>query len=75
MPHARNPVAPQCPEKNYLMKVHGLTREDWFDLLRASNSACAICRVEGRRLYTDHHHDLGDAGLRRGSVRGLLCWV
>lgn len=66
---------PHSPEARYLKKKHGITPGEWWELYRAQGQACAICGEDRRRLFVDHHHDMGDAGLVRGSVRGLLCWV
>jgi hypothetical protein len=71
----RPPWTPHPPEKVYLLKKHGITPKEWWDLFKAQGDGCAICGLMGRKLYVDHHHLMGDAGLVRGSVRGLLCWI
>lgn len=75
MSRYKAPWVPHSPEARYLKKTHGITTGEWWELYRAQGKACAICGNAERRLYVDHHHDLGDAGLVRGSVRGLVCWI
>lgn len=49
-----------------LMKVYGLTRLDYEEILKRQNSSCAICRSASQKLVVDHDH-------LTGRVRGLLC--
>ena len=71
----RNSWTPRCPEKRYLQKKHGMSQKDWWELLRAMDGCCYICGKKGRMLYVDHLHLMADAGLIRGSVRGLACYL
>jgi hypothetical protein len=75
MTNPRAPWVPRPPEKSYLLKRHGITQEEWRRLFEHQARMCAICGRSDRKLYVDHHHDMGKAGLVRGSVRGLLCWI
>ena len=61
--------------KYKLMKVYGITLEDYNELLESQNSICAICRkpethkTNGKTIDTlsiDHDHDTG-------LIRGILC--
>jgi len=63
--------------RRYLVRVYGLTAEDYDALSGAQDNRCAICRREEtdrdprartgkRRLAVDHCHDTG-------AIRGLLC--
>lgn len=48
---------------------YGLTVEDYDEMLRQQEGACAICKEppsEGWKLAVDHDH-------KTGKVRGLLC--
>lgn len=48
---------------------YGLTKEQYFELLRVQGGGCALCgraNSGGRRLHVDHNH-------QTGLVRGLLC--
>lgn len=49
-----------------LKKRYGLTLQTYNKLLEQQNNSCAICKEEGKKLYVDHSHLLGE-------VRGLLC--
>jgi Recombination endonuclease VII len=71
----RSPWVARPPEKSYLKKTHGMSHKDWWELWTRQGTGCAICGRVGRKLYVDHHHAIGEAGLLRGSVRGLLCWI
>jgi len=55
---------------NSLKRKYGMTLEDYDDLLKTQNGACAICQqsepINSRRLAVDHDHITGE-------VRGLLC--
>jgi len=53
--------------RHHLKQAHGLTLEDYDDLLAKQGGVCAICgEYRGRRLAVDHDHTTG-------RVRGLLC--
>ncbi len=61
--------------KYKLMKVYGITIEDYDNLLESQNGVCAICKnIESHKtngkiidvLSVDHNHDTG-------KVRGILC--
>jgi hypothetical protein len=75
MPSNRPPWIPHPPEKKYLTDKHGITQKEWWELWSTQNGGCAICGLRNRKLYVDHHHVMGDAGLLRGSTRGLLCFI
>lgn len=64
------------------LRKYGLPLEAWQAMLVAQGGVCAICRkVPGGsgRLYIDHEHVRGwkkmPPELRRGYVRGLLCYL
>lgn len=61
----------QTPESNELKKLasHGLTLQDYQQMLDAQNGVCAICgREPGKnKLAIDHDH-------KTGIIRGLLCF-
>lgn len=53
-----------------LLRVYGLTTNQWNDLFDSQGRCCAVCKSptpKGRRgWHTDHDHDTGE-------VRGILC--
>lgn len=53
---------------NYdLKRLYNITWDDYYNMLMAQDSACAICGyVPDNRLYIDHNHDTK-------TVRSLLC--
>jgi len=56
--------------KSQLRLYFNLSVEDYENMYRAQNGACAVCRgqsTDGRRLAVDHCHSTG-------KVRGLLCY-
>jgi hypothetical protein len=64
-------------QKNYdLVKLYGITANDYDDLLKKQNGVCAICekpetaviRNKRVRLAVDHDHT-------KGIIRGLLCMM
>ncbi len=55
---------------------HGITTEFYRTMLKAQNSACAICRqpAKNERLTIDHDHRCCAGGWSCGCcIRGLLC--
>lgn len=52
----------------YHLRRYGMSIDDYKDLLKKQDEACAICRTpaQDRRLAVDHDHATGE-------VRGLLC--
>lgn len=66
---------------NEILRMHGLTKEQYENLVKKHNNLCAICfKSETRksrvfdkpaRLCVDHCHSCRDKGLP--NVRGLLC--
>lgn len=60
------------PKKNKaasLMKLYGITLDDYDVMLKSQNGVCAVCHSScktGRSLAVDHCHSTG-------AVRGLLC--
>jgi hypothetical protein len=65
-----NPEQAKRAIKSSNLKQYGITVDDYYDLLKAQDGKCAICRCEGtrytRELSVDHSH-------KTGKVRGLLC--
>ncbi len=52
----------------WLLKVYGITLEQYDEILRIQDGKCAICGTVpkgGKPLHVDHEHG--------GAVRGLLC--
>jgi hypothetical protein len=49
-----------------LRRKYGLTEHDYWVLVVAQRSCCAICELITTRLVIDHDHNTGE-------VRGLLC--
>lgn len=53
-----------------LRRRHGLTREQWHEMLVAQAGRCGICaepfRPEWQAIHVDHCHETG-------RLRGLLC--
>ena len=54
--------------RHKLMKLYGITEEEWAERYRAQDGRCAICfeRGEAETLAVDHCHETN-------TVRGLLC--
>jgi hypothetical protein len=58
---------------NHLMRLYGISSEDYDTLLREQGGVCAICHQESdtdgknARLHVDHDHVTG-------KVRSLLCY-
>lgn len=60
---------PNALRKHLLKYAHGLTLEQYDELLHAQNSVCAICQTTcntKKVLSVDHDHNTG-------AIRGLLC--
>jgi hypothetical protein len=52
--------------KRDLMKLYGITQDEYDAILEAQNFHCALCKIsEG--LCVDHNHTTGE-------VRGILCY-
>ena len=51
-------------------RIHGVNKDEYFEMLKAQNGVCAICyrtnRNSERYLSVDHDHETG-------KIRGLLC--
>lgn len=57
-------------DKN-LRNIYGITLEQWEDMYKNQDSACAICKdtfskMSGKFIHVDHCH-------KTNKVRGLLC--
>lgn len=51
----------------HLRNLYGLSLEDYDEMFRKQNGACAICKeTQKRKLHVDHNHNTG-------AVRSLLC--
>lgn len=65
-----NPKKCQNYYRNSVLKIYGITPQEYDALLKNQNGKCAICRRPHtdfeRRLHVDHDHSTG-------KVRGLLC--
>lgn len=69
-------VNPRCKpcERNrqrwsHLLRLYGITKEQYDEMLARQDGACAIClRAQEKPLDVDHCHE-------SGVVRGLLCRV
>lgn len=55
----------------YLQKKYGISENQYLQMLKDQNNACAICKRDRshfkRNLAVDHDH-------KTGQVRGLLCF-
>ena len=73
---AENPEEHRIYNKNYYNKYperaiarrHGMTENDYKEMLAAQDGVCAICGLlpNNKRLFIDHSHETGE-------VRGMLC--
>jgi Recombination endonuclease VII len=64
-----NPERVKYWDKLSTLKKHGLTLEDYNNILKKQNNKCAICKRKnphGIDLAIDHNH-------KTGKIRGLLC--
>jgi CDP-glycerol glycerophosphotransferase (TagB/SpsB family) len=58
--------------RSWLQSKYGLTKEQFYDILREQKGECAICRKQQRcgkrnKLYVDHDH-------KTNRLRGLVCF-
>ena len=53
-------------KKSSLVRLYGITLEDYQACLQKQNYVCAICKKESNQLYVDHCHTTN-------LFRGLLC--
>jgi hypothetical protein len=58
----------------YILRVYGITGEQYAEMLKLSGGVCWICGrpPRRRRLSVDHDHRIGKG--KPNSVRGLLCF-
>jgi hypothetical protein len=79
-------VASERDRERRLLRLYGITLDDYARLLAAQGGVCAICKkppAEGSNLAVDHDHAIvtrvpkakRTPELLRSSVRGLLCWL
>lgn len=62
------PSPPGYARRRYLKNTHGITEEQYDQLLEGQAGLCAGCGCSSiRRLHVDHNH-------RTGQIRGLLCF-
>lgn len=62
-----------------LIRVYGITVEEYQKILVHQGGVCGICKQPPKRtLHVDHKHQPRDRSLpghaKRAFVRGLLCW-
>ena len=60
---------PMVKRRAELLRVYGITLEEWYEIYDSQNGVCAICKQEcktRKSLSVDHDHETGD-------IRGLLC--
>lgn len=64
----------ECERNRHLMKMFGITRQQYDELLASQDGCCAICHTDNpsgidprRKMFcVDHDHETG-------KIRGLLC--
>ena len=56
------------------IRLHGISEERYFELMRLQGGGCAICGESSKTLFIDHNHACcpGKNGCMK-CVRGLLC--
>ncbi len=64
----KNSYGKESQWKRDLVKLYGITEEQWQEMFKSQNGVCAICHKHQvyRKLSVDHNH-------KTGKVRGLLC--
>jgi len=77
-PHLESPESKKKSNRKYRIASYGLTQEQFDQLLRAQNHACAMCHkpfAEGQLIHVDHDHACCQEKNRSCGkcVRGLLC--
>ena len=65
VPRSRELTGKSSAEKR-LIKLYGITQEEYLRLVYECNGKCEICGKELKVPYIDHNHNTG-------KVRGLLC--
>jgi hypothetical protein len=67
---ANNPAVTQRTREQHIKRKHGITWDEYQQMVAAQGNVCAICsgppKGAGHRLHIDHHH-------ATGVIRGLLC--
>ncbi len=64
--HDTKPEAKVRYRERNLLKLYGLTYEQWQSMLDRAGSRCEICKKSDVRLCVDHCHETG-------KIRGVLC--
>jgi len=62
-------VVDRKARNSYLLRTHGITLDEYEQLLAYQGGHCAVCPATGgsRSLHVDHDH-------KKGLIRGLLCF-
>lgn len=75
--HGQYPACKDCRLSYNLKSRHGITPEDYANMVLIQESLCAICRRQcptGKRLAIDHDHSCCAGYASCGEcIRGLLC--
>lgn len=75
---AANPAAAKLKSRKFALLRHGLSLNDYYDILADQGGGCAICYVKpvngplSLSIDHDHAHCPGEYGCEE-CVRGLLC--